>query len=257
MHGKGLGRVVVAIALAQAGLGAGIALAANNPWAGSNPPSNYPIGHLPSACYSKPTGATCVNAGVYYLDKARAKLHQGPYKLPANFTQLTPEQQVFILANLDRTLYKLPPMTGLTQALDNDASGRLPNDPYGARGDGDPRSTDPSFQQFTADWAGGFANIVLAYEGWLYNDGYGSPNLDCSKPSSPGCWGHRHGVLWKFANTGPAAMGAAAGKDKHGTTGYAILLGRGTSSYHPKYIYTWTQAVADGAGKHNYPVHKP
>lgn len=249
---QGLGRTsrrLVFMVPALLGVGASIALAAS-PWAGANPKSNFRVRRLPTACYRKPTSAACVNAGVYYLDKARASLHQKPYKLPANFTKLTPEQQVLILVNLDRVLYKLPPMTGLTAALDGDAIN-------GVRGDGDPRSTDRDFAQVTSNWAGGYPNIVLAYEGWMYNDGPGSPNLDCAKPSSSGCWGHRHDVLWKFANTGPAAMGAAAGKDKHGTRGFAILLGRGGSRYHPKFIYTWSQAVADGAGKHNYAVHRP
>jgi hypothetical protein len=226
---QGLGRTsrrLVFMVSALLGVGASIALAAS-PWAGANPKSNFRVRRLPTTCYRKPTSAACVNAGVYYLDKARASLHQKPYKLPANFTKLTPEQQVLILVNLDRVLYKLPPMTGLTAALDGDATN-------GVRGDSE-----------------------LAYEGWMYNDGPGSPNLDCAKPSSSGCWGHRHDVLWEFANTGPAAMGAAAGKDKHGTRGFAILLGRGDSRYHPKFIYTWSQAVADGAGKHNYAVHRP
>jgi hypothetical protein len=259
MPGKGLGRtrrVLVMMVLVQAGLGAGVALAAH-PWAGSDPKSNLKVRRLPSACYRKPTSEKCVNAGVYYLDKARAKLHQKPYKLPADFAKRSPEQQVFILVNLDRLQYKLPPMTGLTNALDRDAMGGISGDPYGVRGDGDPRPTDRNFSHVTADWAGGYPNIVFAYEGWMYNDGHGSPNLDCTKGSSSGCWAHRHDVLWKFAKTGPAAMGAAAGKDKHGTRGFAILLGRGNSRYHPKYAYTWDQAVADGASKHKYPVHKP
>ena len=243
--GRGLGMTVLALL----SVGASVALA-SSPWAGANPKSNFQVRRLPTACYQRPASATCVNAGVYYLDQARAKLHQKPYKLPANFTKLVPEQQALILVNLDRVLYRLPPITGETAALNRDASS-------GVRADGDPRSTDPDFAQFTSNWAGGYPNIVLAYENWMYNDGPGSPNLDCTKASSSGCWGHRHDVLWKFANTGPAAMGAAAGKDKHGIRGFALLLGRGNSRYHPKFIYTWSQAVADGAGKHNYTVHRP
>ncbi len=224
--------------------------AAASPWAGADPKSNFQVRRLPSACYQKPTSAVCVNAGVYYLDKARAKLHQKPYRLPADFTKLTPEQQVLILVDLDRVLYKLPPMSGVTAALNRDAS-------IGVRADIDPRSTDRDFTQVTSNWAGGYPNIVLAYESWMYDDGPGSPNIDCKTPSSPGCWGHRHDILWKFANTGPAAMGAAAGKDVHGARSFAVLLGRGDSRYHPKFIYTWSQAVADGAGKHSYVVHAP
>lgn len=259
MRHKGLGRVgrglAMVILLQVCAVGAAVATA--NLWAGPDPTSNYPAGHLPSSCFSGPASARCVNAGVYYLDKARGKLGQKPYKLPANFTKLSPAKQAFILVNLDRVQYKLPPITGLTQALDSDALGGLPGDPLGVKGDGDPRPTAPSFTQVTSNWAGGYSNIVLAYESWMYDDGYKSPNIDCTQPSAAGCWGHRHDVLWKFVNTGSAAMGAAAGKDSHGARGFAILLGRGNSSYHPKYVYTWKQAVADGAGKHIYVVHQP
>ena len=61
---------------------------------GADPSSNYKAGSLPTSCYSAPHGATCINAGVYYLDQARAHLHQGPYKLPADFPKLSPDEQV-------------------------------------------------------------------------------------------------------------------------------------------------------------------
>lgn len=258
MDGKGLGRiggVVLIIGLAALIAGAGVAMAA---WAGPDPKANYRPGRLPSSCVREPTGAKCINASVYYLDQARATLHQKPYKLPANFVQLGAEVQAFILTNLDRTQYKLPAITGLTSELNRDAMGALPHDPYGVLGDGDPFSTDPNFQQTTSNWAGGYPNIVLAYEAWMYDDGFGSPNADCTARTSLGCWGHRHDILWKFVNTGgPYAMGVAAGKDRHGTRGFAMLLGAGNSAYHPKYSYRWSQALADGAGKHTYAVHRP
>ena len=242
----------MAIGVAQLTVGAGAALAAN-PWVGPNPTKNYPFGQLPSACFSKPTSATCINAGVYYLDKARAVLKIGPYKLPANFAGLSPTQQTLILTNLDRTHYNLPPVAGITAGLSRDAM-------TGVTGDTDPHPTVPGVVQWTANWAGGYPNIVLAYEGWMYNDGPGSPNRDCTKenPTSSECWGHRHDILWKFTAPGPLAVGVAAGKDPHGTTGFAMLLARGNTGWNPgKYLYTWARAVKDGAGTHNYVVHGP
>lgn len=242
-------RLLAAIGLTQLVMGAGAALAAN-PWVGPDPAKNYPLGQLPSACFSKPTSASCINAGVYYLDRARAALKIGPYKLPANFAGLTPTQQTLILTNLDRTYYKLPPVAGVTAGLSQDAMA-------GVSADTDPHSTVPGVVQWTANWAGGYPNIVLAYEGWMYNDGLGSPNIGCAKSPSD-CWGHRHDILWKFTVTGPLAVGVAAGRDPHGTTGFAMLLGRGNPGWNPgKYVYTWSQAVKDGAGKHTYVVHAP
>ena len=34
---------------------------------------------------------------------------------------------------------------------------------------------------------------------WMYNDGYGGTNLDCTTPSDPGCWGHRDNILGPWA----------------------------------------------------------
>ena len=242
-------RVMALIGVAMVALG-GVAVAAN-PWVGPDPSKNFPFGKLPSSCYSAPNSASCINAGVYYLDKARASLKIGPYKLPANFTKLTPSQETLILTNLDRAYYKLPPITGLTARLSKDAAA-------GVQGDTDPHPSDPGVVQWTANWAGGYPNIVLAYEGWMYNDGFGSPNGGCTTPSSPECWGHRHDILWRFTATGPRALGVAAGKDPHGRTGFAMLLGGGNSGWNPgKYLYTWAQAVKAGAGTHNYVVHAP
>ncbi len=220
-----------------------------------NPPSNYKPGPLPSQCGSAPTGAACINAAVYYLDQARAQLHQGPYKLPARFVKLGPDRQILILSNLDRAEYNLPPITGVTPALNRVARGGTPSNP-GVRGAGDPVLQAPGVQS-TSNWAGGFPNIVLAYQAWMFDDGPGSGNLDCTASNPSGCWGHRQNVLADLITPGPTAMGAAAGRDTRGDTSFAMLIARGRSSYTTGYSYRWTQAVADGAGSHNYPLARP
>ena len=224
-------------------------------YAGSDPRSNFKPGPLPASCSSAPAGARCINAAVYYLDQARAKLHQGPYRLPGNFPKLTPGRQILILTNLDRRLYRLAPITGLTSALDIVALGGRPGDP-GVVGDGDPILRAPGVQT-TSNWAGGFPNIVLAYEAWMFNDGPGGNNLDCTPAHPTGCWAHRHDILAKFLTAGASAMGVAAGKDSRGIRGYAMLIAKGNSSYTTGYSYRWSQAVADGAGRHEYAVSKP
>ena len=246
-------RLTVAALVAQLSLLSPGALARGR--VGPDPSSNYAAAPLPLACSSSPAGATCINAGVYYLDRARARLHQGPYKLPADFAHLSPDRQAFILTNLDRVLYQLAPVTGLTAALDRVALGGKPGDP-GVIGDGDPLLSGPRLET-TSNWAGGFPNIVLAYEAWMYNDGPGSGNLDCTAANHAGCWGHRHDILSRLTYPGPSAMGAAAGHDTRGIRGYAMMLAKGTSSYTSGYSYRWSQAVADGAGTHSYNVSRP
>jgi hypothetical protein len=236
------------IRLGAAVLGATIAFFASGSAAiadgpvGTDPGSNFVVGALPSACQTDPTGAACIEAAVSYLDQARASLGQPPYALPGDFVSLSPAQQSFILANLDRTLYGLAPVQGLTAALEQDAA-------IGVQDDADPQPSSPDWLGFTSNWAGGYDNIVLAYEAWMYDDGPGSGNLDCSSPGSSGCWAHRHDVLWQFdSGGGPLAMGAAAGADSGGNPGYAMLIEQKTPESTPSFVYTWAQAVADGAG---------
>lgn len=215
---------------------------------GDDPPENFPLGPMPASCDADPTGASCINAAVYYLDRARAKLGQPAYALPADFVSLAPDQQAFVLSNLDRKLYGLPVVPGLVGSLDQDAA-------QGVQADADPSSSDPAAQSYTSNWAGAYQNMPAAYEAWLYDDGPGSRNLDCSSSNDSGCWGHRHDVLWSFDDQ-RMGMGAAAGVDSSGDRGYAMLIAAG-GSYAPPFTYTWDQAVADGAGTNDYSVPPP
>lgn len=230
--------VLLAVAVCGGLFGAGTAWA-DGP-AGADPTANIPIGAAPAACDQYPMGAECIAGFVVDLDRARADLGLSPYRLPADFAMLAPAQQALVLADLDRIAYGLPPITGLTAALSGDAAA-------GVKADYDPSSSDPSFGYWTANWAGGYPNMVMAYYDWMYDDGPGSGNLDCTTLNASGCWGHRHDILWQFDGSGSLAMGAAAGVDPAGSTGYAMLLGEGDGTYRPSYTYTWSSAVAAGA----------
>jgi hypothetical protein len=207
---------------------------------GPDPSTNFHVGQLPDSCRTAPASPSCIAAVVSELDQARASLRQGPYGLPADFASLTAAEQAFVLTDSDRVLYGLAPIPGLTSPLAKDASG-------GVRSDYDPTPSDPRLGSYTSNWAGGFVNMPLAYEAWMYDDGPGSGNEDCTAGNSSGCWGHRHDILWQFTGPGALAMGAAAGTDSSGDAGYAMMLAQGDGGYHPAYTYTWSQAVADGA----------
>jgi hypothetical protein len=214
------------------------ALAAD--WAGSDPVANLPAPNVPMSCWSDGTGPECMNAALALLNEARASLGQPSYQLPSNFAALSPDQQAFVLADLDRVLYGLPAVPGLTGALSNDAMA-------GVAGDRDPQASDPNLIAWTANWAGGFPNILYAYEAWMYDDGPGSQNLDCTASDTSGCWGHRHDILFKFGSAGVLAMGVAAGTDPSGTPGFAMLLAEGAPGERFGYTYSWAAAVASGA----------
>jgi hypothetical protein len=196
---------------------------------------------MPGACQTDPTGSVCIDAAVTYLNKARANLGQPPYSLPADFASLTQTQQVLILTNEDRILYNLAPVSGLTAALNQDAAATLATD-----SDPQPSASD-DWAGYTSNASWGTVNMVAAYEGWMYADGLGSDNVDCTALDPTGCWGHRHDILWQFG-PGTLAMGAAAGSDSSGKPAYTMLLMEGSPSYTPVFTYPWDQAVADGAG---------
>ena len=210
-----------------------------------NPAQNIPIGALPVSC-SSPSSAPCENAVIYYLDKARATLGVGPYDLPSDFLTLAPIDQIFILADLDRIAYAVPPVPGLTAALDAAAA-------EGVQRDDDPAAPAVSAQAFgySSNWAGAFENDLAAYYDWLYDDGYGSSNLDCKTPSASGCWGHRQDV-YAFDVAKGTAMGAAVGLDPSGMAGYTMLVAWSIPAIDDPFVYTWSQAVAEGAGTNPY-----
>ncbi len=133
---------------------------------------------------------------------------------------MPPPHQWLILANLDRATYSLPPIAGTATVLNHVArQGAV------ARADPNPWPLlqalhDQATIGYGSNWAGGQANALLAYYGWMYDDGLGGGNLDCRAPADPGCWGHRHNIL-AFPRAASLTMGAAA---VSGTSSYALTI---------------------------------
>ncbi len=216
--------------------------AADVSWAGSDPTSNF-TSFNQSACFNAGAGASgaCLSAAVAALDQARAWLGKPPYVLPRDFDSLTPGEQEFVLADLDRVQYGLTPIPGISGGLSADAAA-------GVTADADPRPSASGVSDYTSNWAGGYPNVLYAYLGWMYDDGPGSNNEDCTPANTSGCWGHRHDILSQFNPTvGPLAMGVAAGEDRNGKPGYTMLLAQLAHADKLAYTYTWAQALADGA----------
>jgi hypothetical protein len=210
--------------------------------AAPNPAANIRLGALPAACERAPSGAVCEAAAIRALDAARAKLGLGRYLLPVDFVRLAAARQWLILADLDRIAYSLRPIAGLSAVLNAIArqGARARRDP-----DPSPLLTSLHGQHqlgFASNWAGGQANALLAYYGWMYDDGYGSHNLDCRSPSAPGCWGHRQDIL-AFGQAARVSMGAAVIR---GSASYALTIVETSTAVWP-YTYTWSAAMADGA----------
>jgi len=185
----------------------------------TNPPANIPrTAAIDQACGSG-TGLPCQQAVVESIDKARAAEGVGPLMLPPDYVGLTVPQQLLVLANRERVDRGLPGLAGLSTQLDALAL-------QGASTNRDPLG--PSDTSWGSNWASGEATALLADYDWMYDDGYGSPNMDCTSPRSNGCWDHRLNVL---GNYGPhPSMGAAAAR-VDGVTSMTELFSSGRAGH--------------------------
>ncbi|HEY2550205.1 MAG TPA: hypothetical protein VGI64_06475 [Streptosporangiaceae bacterium] len=116
----------------------------------------------------------------------------------AAYEKLTPVEQLFVTVNLERTSRGLAPAAVLVRRLNRAAQA------------GANQVRDPVFRlgaqpggwtaiSFGGNWAGGYDNALGSDFGWMYDDGLGSPNLDCTKAHRAGCWGHRDNILGTYA----------------------------------------------------------
>ncbi len=183
--------------------------------AAGNPTTNIPPSPaFPDRCDQAYQSAACTTAAVAALNNARRVMGLPAYVLPANFVLLPPAYQFLALSNADRALAGLTPITAFNATLNSVAQ-------TAANAAADPSATSvPStiggrpFTYWTANWAGGMSPLEAYYD-WMYDDGYGSNNLDCVEQKDSGCWGHREDTLWNFGAGAEVAMGV--GTDFSGT----------------------------------------
>jgi hypothetical protein len=151
-------------------------------------------------CFSEPASQTCVTDALGDLNAARESEGVLPMVLPGDWGSLAIPQQLLVLSNLERVDRGLVPIEGLTANLNVNAQ-------TGASTDQDPTFDNDYGDEASANWEGGYVSPLLSNFAWMYDDGLGSGNLDCSQSDQSGCWGHRHDILTAF--TEPAVMGAA------------------------------------------------
>ena len=196
----GLGSTLVAVSAAPEPAGA----------TGLLPPSNPSVNVSPQvvpACTLTPVDDTspgCIDSVLHNINDARSLEGLGPMVLPNNYaTDSVPVQQL-IIADEERGDRGLSQFSGLDPALDTVAL-------TGALGNADPMPPSGYVDN------GGGANFALDYTplgadfAWMYDDGYGGTNLDCTSPGATQCWGHRDNILgpWITTGTQTAQMGDA------------------------------------------------
>ena len=149
------------------------------------------------ACWvPNPDVAACNSAALADIDRARAGEGLGPLVLPANFYSLGTVAQVLAVASAERTSRGLPAMPENAN-LDGLAAA-------GAAAGADP--SGPGGYQWGSNIAWGDATALAADFGWMYDDGPGSPNIDCRSAGDSGCWGHRENILSPWGGASGAGV---------------------------------------------------
>ena len=186
-----------------------------------------------ASCAANPSSSACISSALADINAARAAEGVPAMVLPSGFRSMSVPEQLLNLANLERTDRGLVGILGLSAALNQDAQ-------VAAAQDRDPMPAHLYGEQATSNWAGGFSSSLEADFAWMYDDGPGSGNLDCSRANQAGCWGHRHDILWPFA--APLVMGAGYATGADGPSMTELFVGGDTRT---------------GAGQPDAPVVRP
>lgn len=187
-----------AVALVPAG-GGGYRIVQSDATVYSYPTSAPPPAGVPAAAVSDPatnaspqysycSGDTpaCDALALQGINLARAQEGLGVLKLPFGYEGFTPAEQILAVINAERTARALPAFV-----LDQAALGGYAL--TGAQNQVDP--IGPQGMTWLSIMAARTTNPLVSDFLWMYSDGFGSSNLDCTSASAAGCWGHRHNIL--------------------------------------------------------------
>ena len=233
-------------------LATGGILPPNNPSESLAPNPNFTgDGSCPYYIYSNTT--TCSNDAVSAINSALNTLESLP-ALSLNmsaFENLTAPEQIFVITNVERVNRGLPPAVALTtqlnQVAQTAASASTLTDP-----DLSVWSLTGGTQVYSwgSNAAEGTSNALGSDYYYMYDDGYGGVNGDCTTPSSQWCWGHRDNILGTFINNSECSnnpntymgTGYTPGASSTFSTYTEILVGAcGTAP--TDVVFTWTQAL--------------
>jgi hypothetical protein len=183
--------------------------------------------------------AGCISVAIPDFNQARAGEGLTPLVLPNDFTQLSAAEQLLALTNIERVDRDLAPVAALSSSLNTLAA-------QGAVAGQDPAFPSPfDGTSGGSNWFSGTSTLLAMFV-WMYDDGPGSPNLDCTAAGLPGCWGHRHTILGTgepgtatLGYDSPIAMGAAL---SNGSVTVELIGGDTTDKADG--TPTWSQIVA-------------
>ncbi len=199
------------------------------------------------ACQVEPTddSTACTQALLAEINYGLATEGLAPIALPSNWASLTVAEQIFVIVDLERVDRGLQPFLGLSFFWNVEAQ-------IGAAANADP-PTPTGYPWVATEWAGGSADesALEADYIWMYDDGFGGPNIDCQTANAAGCWVHRDNIL-SVGSCTTCSVGA----------GYAVVDGVASmaavfveSSGAPPFLsFTWAGNVAPYLGRAPPPV---
>lgn len=191
----------------------------------------------------------CIAGALAALDNSRANEGLAPLSFDiAAFAAMPTYEQIFAITDLERLSRGLVPAAYLTTQLDTASQ-------LGANTSSDPQLPStlaggavPVWS--TSNWQGGDSNVLWADDTWLYDDGFGSSNADCTGPGSPGCWVHRHNTL--LPNP-PAGCYLAMGAASRGLS-FADMLVQGCGPPPPDQVLSWSSTLSSLAGSGQFAI---
>jgi hypothetical protein len=177
--------------------------------------------------------------------------------LPSNWYALTTPEQLFVVANLERTARGLPPYLGINAALSANAQRAAQSNADPSVASGFPVSYDAGqIPAMGGAWSGGFSVLAADYM-WMYDDGWGgsvstTSNIACGSAAALGCWAHRDELLGSDPGFNPG-VGLTSTNCEMGV-GYAVVNGLGSyvdlierpQGIAPAMTFTWAQEVVAG-----------
>ncbi|HWD24388.1 MAG TPA: hypothetical protein VG368_02895 [Acidimicrobiales bacterium] len=199
-----------------------------------------------ATCTPSNQSALCLGEEIEAIDNARAHEGLAPVDIRVStWRHLTAPQQLFAIANLERTSRHLPAIAAMTRQLN------------GVAAVGASQAVDPSLGGWTlsggrravawgSNWAGGITDLAANYY-WMYDDGTGV-NVDCTPSNSAGCWGHRKNILATSTSSCPQGgtprffMGAAVTTAGRYQPSDAEIMVQACGAAPSDVVFTWAQA---------------
>lgn len=154
--------------------------------AATSPIDTPPPAAMVDACRPSSTVLSCDQATEAAINAARSMEGLGPLSLPKDYADLSYVAQIVAVTNAERTARGLPALTGPRQAIDLLAQS-------GAAKGADP--SGPVGTTWVSNMADGIWTPLQADYEWMYNDGPGGSNADCTPTDESGCWAHRDNIL--------------------------------------------------------------